>query len=715
MTQPPSNATDRPSKPLRAPGTTRLASRVPLVLRALAGACLIKVVHLGLETALGPGPLLDRVGIATSALLLMAVGWWAVHLARVARRRFLWRVRRKLLLSYVLIGVVPILLLVAFFVFATFLTLFHISSYLFRKGIDDVVDEAAVIASAVVTDLQRAAAATAPDVLEQRLMNTRDRYPDISLARVPFGPGSPLKPLQAGTWTHDAAPVRLPDWIDGRGFQGLMVVDSAGGGPPHGLVVRAIAPAGPRARWAVVVDLPVDERLADQWRQATGVDLERVNVLRPGPDQTSRADAGSVLARPSSGTSLAFGTVTFFDYVDWATGQSGTLFLSLRVAPAEMYRRLAAVQSRFGDRTVGDIFLMVLGVLGVTFLIIEGVALIMGLALARSITGAIHELSEGTRRVRVGDFGHRIRVLARDQLGELATSFNDMTSSIQDLMREQEEKRRLEEELRIARDIQLSLLPRGAVGFPGVAVSTVCVPAMEVGGDYFDFFRIDEAHVGLLIADVAGKGTFAALYMAELKGLMLSLSRIHSSPRRLLIEVNRILSHTLDGRSFISMTYAVMNLLEGTLVYARAGHTPLIHVTGHHDDRIARRLIPDGIVVGLQHDDAIEKFEAHLSECTLILQSGDVLVLFTDGLTEAMNGELDLFGESRLLALLEQHGHEGMEALRERILSAVAQFRGAAVQHDDMTMILIEIGSQFGAARTVLPAAEPMALKGVPS
>src|SRR6185295_6094451 len=121
------------------------------------------------------------------------------------------------------------------------------------------------------------------------------------------------------------------------------------------------------------------------------------------------------------------------------------------------------------------------------------------------------------------------------------------------------EKKRLEEELRIAHDIQMSLLPE-PLRMPGVSVAALCVPAREVGGDYYDFLPLDDHRFGLLIADVAGKGTFAALYMAELKGLVLSLSRIYTSPRELLISANRLISLHLDGRSFITMTYAVVDL-----------------------------------------------------------------------------------------------------------------------------------------------------------
>jgi sigma-B regulation protein RsbU (phosphoserine phosphatase) len=336
------------------------------------------------------------------------------------------------------------------------------------------------------------------------------------------------------------------------------------------------------------------------------------------------------------------------------------------------------------------IFLALMAV-AVLFLVIEIIALIMGLALARSITSSIHQLFMGTERVRQGDFTHRIDIRTKDQLGELADSFNQMTGSIENLLQTAAEKKRLEEELRIARQIQMSLLPRGPLDVPGLAVTALCVPAREVGGDYYDFFPLADARLGVLIADVAGKGTSAALYMAELKGLVLSLSQIYQSPRQLLIEVNRILSENLDSRSFITMTYAVLDLAGGTMTYARAGHTPLIFVPSPATSTVAQVLTPSGMVLGLRIDGAAEKFAELLEEQRVTLHAGAIIVLYTDGITEAMNAESDLFGESRLSRIVEEHGHLDSGELRERILREIEAFVGNADQHDDMTMILMKV------------------------
>jgi sigma-B regulation protein RsbU (phosphoserine phosphatase) len=345
--------------------------------------------------------------------------------------------------------------------------------------------------------------------------------------------------------------------------------------------------------------------------------------------------------------------------------------------------------------------LLFLIVIGVLFLDIEALALAAGLALARSITGSVHELFTGTERVRLGDFRHKIAIRARDQLGELADSFNQMTGSIENLLQTAAEKKRLDEELRIARQIQMSLLPRGALNFPGLGITALCVPAREVGGDYYDFFPLGPDRVGVLIADVSGKGTSAALYMAELKGLVLSLSQIYQSPRQLLLEVNRIISDNLDTRSFITMTYGIIDLGARVLTFARAGHTPLLYLPGNCDGARISVLTPSGLVVGLRIPGAQEKFAELLEEARIDLHTGDVFVFYTDGISEAMNPQSDLFGDARLGGLVEEHGHLETGELRERILREIEAFVDGADQHDDMTMILIKVEEAAAEAERV--------------
>lgn len=662
-----------------------------------------RVAHAGLSAAVGPSAVLDAAGTLVSIALGGLLAYGAVRLLVLAKRRLLWRVRRRLVLSYILIGVVPVLLVITFFLFAGMLMFIHVSAYLFKRGIDDVVDEAAVIAQTAAVELRRAPATGAQEVLERKRANSQARYREISLALVPRALAGragrpPVPPVVVGPWRHGAPPATVPAWVSVGGFGGLIAYRVTDDPAETELVVRAVGVPDERdPAWGVVVDVPVDEQVLAELREATGIALVAVDMVPPGggparPLAASRARTRPVLDRTGQDARRwAWNSVTLFDYTEWETGLTGTLLMSIRVSLAEIYDRISAAQSRIGNLSLGYLFMLALAAIAVLFLIIEAVAFVMGVALARSITGAIHELFEGTERVRVGDFSHRIHIATRDQLGELADSFNEMTASIQDLLAQREEKRRLEEELRIAREIQMSLLPRGALRLPGLSVTALCVPAREVGGDYYDFFRLADRRLGILIADVAGKGTSAALYMAELKGLVLSLSTICQSPRQLLVEVNRIISDNIDTRSFITMTYAVVDLEARTITFARAGHTPLVHLPGQGGPRRARVLAPDGIVLGLRIEAVARRFGELLVESTLPLGPGDVFLLYTDGLTEAMNADGELFGDQRLLALVEEHGHEATEVLRERILREVEAFVGSAEPHDDLTFVIVKV------------------------
>ena len=310
----------------------------------------------------------------------------------------------------------------------------------------------------------------------------------------------------------------------------------------------------------------------------------------------------------------------------------------------------------------------------------------MGITLARSITRGIHALSVGTERVRQGNYRAPVTLESRDQLGHLAESFNMMASGIEDLLRQRSEKERLEEELRIARQIQMSLLPHAGVNVPGLDVAGLCVPAAEVGGDYYDLLPLSDTRLAVLVADVSGKGTSAALFMAELKGLVLSLSRACESPRELLSQANRILAAQLDSRTFITMSYAVLDTESRTFRHARAGHNPLIHYQGA--TKRTRVLAPQGIGLGLDPGD---RFEAILEEETLPLARGDVFVLFTDGISEAMNTSSELFGEDRLREIVEAGDARDSEEIKERIIEGVRGFVGDAAPHDDMTMVVVKV------------------------
>jgi phosphoserine phosphatase RsbU/P len=654
-------------------------------------------------------PFLRAINTAATIGLAFSVLFFVTRLVFLVQRRLLWRVRRKLILSYIFLGVVPSILILGFFLLGSTFVSWSVGAYLFRDGYDDVQRNVELLAEAAALEITRTPRSVEETIDRvQRNGSNSLRYPALSMMYAPavMGPGQTM--ISRGPWEHlrDANPQlpTLPTWVrkSPKGLVLTTAVNHPDAPNEPELIIRAVRPTGPTdapTGW-VIADLPLDTAMINLLYERTGVkagavSLTRQDVTNP-PTPSANADGSQ-----GSGMFSVFGrTVTYFDLIDWDRGDVLRASVALSFKSRELYNKLAQAQSlQVGPAQWGDAIIAILVLVAVLFLIIELAALVMGLALARSITSSVHELFMGTERVRQGDFTHRININTNDQLGELASSFNQMTGSIENLLQTAAEKKRLEEELRIARQIQMSLLPRGPLDMPGLGVTALCVPAREVGGDYYDFFPLGPQRLGVLIADVSGKGTSAALYMAELKGLVLSLSQIYQSPRQLLIEANRILSENLDSRSFITMTYAVLDLSIGEMTYARAGHTPLIYLSGvASSERGAQVLVPNGMVLGLRIEGAAAKFDELLEEKRIHLEAGDVIVFYTDGITEAMNAASDLFGESRLSRIVEEHGHLESGELRERILREIEAFVGSADQHDDMTMILIKIDQVASAA-----------------
>jgi serine phosphatase RsbU (regulator of sigma subunit) len=672
--------------------------------RVALGGLVLKAVVQFLRPLVGSSSAIEGLDVLASVALVAVAAIMMVRWLGHVRRVVLWRVRRKLLLSYFLIGVVPAFLLVLFFALALMLLFFNVGAYMLRNQITTLAERARTEAQTAALQLRPATSgADAARVLAERQEAASGALASLSLAVLdapgrcgPTPGGAGVSGTVVGAWAHSGQPTELPSWVPCTGQAGLVDLPAARGGT--GVAVRAVAWV-PGVSRAVVAEVPLDLNVATQIARATGVSVISLARLEDGATATSPAP--QTLLGPAQmplvgqqGSSLgpSLQWASFLQSTAWADGRSSILFVQFGLDLPGVYRLVTATPTPpFADVSFAQVLLIGLAVVAGLFFLIQLVAYVMGFALARSITGAVHALFEGTEQVRQGDFSHKISVPSQDQLGELASSFNTMTTSIEDLLRQKAQKDRLEQELEIARGIQMSLLPQAPLEGGGVLFSGYCEPARAVGGDYYDFWPIDDHRFGMLIADVAGKGTSAALYMAELKGIVLSLSQSHSSPRRLLIDANRIISRHLDSRSFITMTYGVVDVHASTLTYARAGHCPLIHLPGPH--AVSRKpviLTPDGMVLGMDIEEG-RLFERLLEEATLPLGLGDVFVLYTDGVTEAMNPEGEFFGEDRLSALAQQYASGSFSDLRKEVLSALTTFAAPSEQQDDITMLVLHV------------------------
>jgi serine phosphatase RsbU (regulator of sigma subunit) len=628
----------------------------------------------------------DAVVTPARIVLWIFVAWLAWRAFRWVSERLLWRIRTKLIVSYLFIALVPVVLLSLFMGVAVVLLLGLTASRLVTGEIDRAADVLQATARSAAAGLPAGDAAAAR-ALEMRLGAAREEHPSLSYTLLRGGRVSAAS---------GSAPRSLPQWWKGPGFAGLVRLDPA----------DRMSPAVLRAVWvdgadALVLQFAADEAFYAELERRTGIHViqrSEMKVERVGPSARGKVRHDRGVAYEEGGARYTAKPDTMFVFValpeetNWTTGEKSAfegMPLAFQYEPRSLVRRLSPIQvpRDTSGRSLPEYLMYALGVLGLVFVVMYAVALVLGLVLARSITRGVHALSVGTQKLRQGEFSHQIRIRSRDQLGELAESFNLMSRGIRQLMDEQAEKERLEEELRIARQIQMSLLPaQGLVTLPGLRVAALCLPAAEVGGDYYDLLPLGPTRMGVLVADVSGKGTSAALYMAELKGLVLSLSRIYDSPARLLVEANRILTANMDSRSFVTMTYAVVDTAARCMRYARAGHNPLIHLEARTGR--TRVLTPAGLGLGL---DPGERFERILQEDVVPLEPGDVFLFFTDGVSEAMNTGAELFGEGRLRRILEEGGNLGSEEVKERILEEIRRFVGEADPHDDMTLVVLKV------------------------
>ncbi|HEY2139932.1 MAG TPA: GAF domain-containing SpoIIE family protein phosphatase, partial [Chthoniobacterales bacterium] len=249
---------------------------------------------------------------------------------------------------------------------------------------------------------------------------------------------------------------------------------------------------------------------------------------------------------------------------------------------------------------------------------------------------------------------------------------------------EANEKKRLDHDLEIARDIQRILLPSEAPVVPGFEISGINIPARHVSGDYFDYLTVDNERLGVAIADVSGKGVPASIIMAICRSVLRSQATGNPSPADVLQKVNRQLYPDIKEDMFISMAYLILDHVRGTVMLARAGHdAPILfdHATG-----TASPVKPPGMVLGI---DSGSVFDRITGDFALTLRRDDCLLLYTDGVTEALDANGDEFGPDRMIECVRASAPEGAPAVISRLIDELRSFVGSQPQNDDITLIAI--------------------------
>ena len=280
-------------------------------------------------------------------------------------------------------------------------------------------------------------------------------------------------------------------------------------------------------------------------------------------------------------------------------------------------------------------------------------------------------------RIGKGDFPKEpLKGKRKDELGLVINSINDMKNSLM-------EKERMGAELRIATAIQANMLPSEFPAFPDrndFDVYATMTPAKEVGGDFYDFFLVDDKHLAIVVGDVSGKGVPAALFMVIAKTLIKNYAMMGLEPKEIFNTVNNALCEGNESNIFVTAWMAIIDLETGLAKYVNAGHNPPLIKSGERFEYIQQK---HGLVLA-----AMEDFGYTQGEFTLETQ--DRIYLYTDGVTEATDNDGNLYGEDRLCEFINAHGQEPLESVLHQIRADIDDFVGDAEQFDDITMLLFD-------------------------
>lgn len=253
------------------------------------------------------------------------------------------------------------------------------------------------------------------------------------------------------------------------------------------------------------------------------------------------------------------------------------------------------------------------------------------------------------------------------------------------LLSEALQNERYQEELKIAKRVQSSLLPEKLDANDDFDVAAFSEAADEVGGDYYDTYRVNDTTVVVIISDVSGKGTSAAFHMSQMKGVFHSLAQLNLPPKEFLVRANEAVSRCLDRASFITTSYFVINSETKTVEFARAGHCPTLFYNG--SDKEVTYFQNKGLGLGILRNAG---FENYIQTNTFKYSSGDVIVLYTDGITEAQNGKGDEFGYERLQEAVEAIGEADVKEIQDKVIEKLYAFTETEAIDDDYTTLIVK-------------------------
>jgi len=586
------------------------------------------------------------------------------RLARRLMRRAIWRLRNRLIVAYLFIAVVPIVLILTLAWEAGQFVLGQMAIYLANAELNRSLNSLAIPAQMLVHPLGPPGAGP----------------PLIQAPARPSGRNAEMLVTSMAPMIQRS----FPDFelcIDGADrfrypAQASLTPPPAGWKGDRGLMVRRDGKESRLYAWAhavyagteATVAAPLDHALLGKLVPDFG-DIDVVPYTEHGPR--------SRIPPKVNALDFAVSGVLPVDVPSWISGRGErNTFLLVN-------SRASTVLGVVFGKAFGEAVLTAFVAISILFLLVEMASLWAGITLTRTMTGAVHELYEGTEHVKEGDFSYRIPVKGADQLAELSASFNSMTSNLGRLIVVAKEKERLESELTIAREVQNQLFPKDVPFTRTLELKGVCNPARMVSGDYYDFMALSDTSLAFAIGDVAGKGISAALLMATIQSTMRTqLSTLDGAARgcsvaQLVSTLNRQLYATTAPEKYATFFFAIYDDTTHALTYTNAGHLAPMLLRGS----LVAMLDSTGTVVGAFP-------AARYEEKSVTLEHGDILVAYTDGIVEPENAYGEMFGEERLRELLLRYAAAGSSETIARVMEAVIEWTGSSELQDDMTMVV---------------------------
>ncbi len=642
--------------------TTRKKSLLTIWLISIAAVVVLSRVD-ALVSGFGP---LDRilafsyssallVLIVTSFLLIIAVFRFILH-------KLFWRVGSRLALSYALIGVLP---------FIFFAILLVVTGYI----------GAGVLSQASFRS-------------ERRSDLSRLEQANVEYALTGQLPGELPSSVEVYDTSRGSA-ATLPEWLRSGSFLGLLEREEK----PVIVSAKRYDLDGRSRTVALVV--PLDDTYRSYFEHRSGMKFIRTIARQDGPDSYSFETAESVdenLLGEFFTSGLSMRAIFWADstpaLIGWSTGEETDQILLFAILnPYTNLFNFYLGSSRYLDILLGTI----LG-LSLSLLLVYILATLLAAGLIFSITRAINRIEKGTSAVERGDFSYRINMPRRNQLGDLAQSFDRMTGSISSLLESVAEKERLQSEIAIAADIQQNLLPKGGPDFEGISFSAHFEPTASIGGDYYDVFDLEGRRFAVAIGDVSGHGLSTGLVMAMVKAALTTLVDEGADESSLFRRLNELVFDSTEKRAFMTLAFTVFDMELGTIRHTNAGHLfPYVLRKGEPPRAMEVPSLPLGVRPKLQS-----------KTVELDLLYGDCVVYLSDGIIEALDPEGNPFGFDRLEEILSFMVEDDPERIKESILLAVADHSKGIAPDDDRTIMILKFECPVKAEEPVLAESQPV-------